>query len=129
MTERTYEPGEIVDIHIEDARVVECKGGSLAFEYAVIRSEGGVNARSQVQHDADNVRITRLLPAIAPKNGELWRDATGRHWLAAAVDDPTSTFHGQVRLFRPGCGAAGVAVSHVHQHDGPLTPVYRDGES
>lgn len=121
----TYLPGEIVDILVEDARVVEHRGGSLSFEYD---SAPFGSVRSSIQTEANHVSIKRILPAESPKPGELWQDATGRRWLAAAVDDLAIDVQ-TVRLFGPGAGPAGVDVSQIHHRDGPLIPVYREGEA
>jgi hypothetical protein len=116
MTEPKYQRDEIVDITIRGARVVECKGGSLGYEYATVGNEHAVYASAEIQHEADSATITRVVPAAgAPMPGELWQDSRGMRWLVTATG----------KLHDGGTGAPRLA-SDVHRVHGPLVPVYRD---
>lgn len=111
----TYQSGEIIDITIRGARVLNCDGGSLVYEY----SEGGRTDREEVQYEFSAVEITRLLPPDPPKPGEVWRDNRGRNWLAVEARS------GEVRLHDGGTGGDW-PVTQVHGTYGPLEPVHRD---
>jgi hypothetical protein len=115
-----YQPGEIVDIVIRGARVLNCDGGSLVYEYR----EGARTDREEVQHEFSAVEITRLVPAEGPpKAGELWEDAHGVRYLA-------TEYAGGIRLHSGAPGGTGYEVAFLHHHYGPIKRVLaaRDDE-
>lgn len=116
----TYQRGELVDIVIRGARVLNCDGGSLVYEY----SEGARTDREEVQYEFSTVEITRLVPAEGPpKPGELWEDAHGVRYLAIE-------YAGGVRLHSGAPGGTGYEAAYVHHTYGPIKRVLaaRDDE-
>lgn len=83
----TYVPGEIIDITIKGARVVEvCRhgdgnGDDLRFTY---EAKDGHASHSAVWADAPGVTVERVAPAEwPPQPADLWRDREGDLWFAA----------------------------------------------
>ncbi|MFI6813737.1 hypothetical protein ACIBG7_15055 [Nonomuraea sp. NPDC050328] len=82
-----FVPGEIVDITIKGARVVEvCRhgdgnGDDLRFRY---ESKTGESWPSAIWADAPGVTVERVAPEEwPPQPGDLWRDGRGNLWFAA----------------------------------------------
>ncbi|GII88217.1 hypothetical protein Ssi03_62070 [Sphaerisporangium siamense] len=119
MTEPNYQPNEILDITIRNARVIEGDGGRLVYEYSTIGRDDPTYARAAIQPWADSVTITRVMPAAGePRLGDLWKDVRGVLWLAVQRT-------GGVQLHDGGTGGPW-PITQVQGTYGPLALVYRD---
>lgn len=64
------QPGDVVDVEIRGARVVEAAGDYLSFDYG----DGGEHFRTGVRVDAESVEVSHVASAQwPPMPGEVWR--------------------------------------------------------
>lgn len=123
-----YQPGDIVRIVIENARVTEiCRhgdgnGDDLRFTY---EAKDGDQWPSAVWAQAPGVFVERVAPAEwPPKPGDLWRDRLGSVWFAFFGLDAREVF------FIPADPVSGPLTtpspSLVLEKSGPLTLVHRE---
>lgn len=78
-----YKVGEVVDITIKGARIIEVSGQSIVYTYPGLHTL----ARSAVAPDAEAVTVERVAPAEwPPRKGDLWRDRQGDLWFARIAD-------------------------------------------
>jgi hypothetical protein len=80
---RRFVPGEVVDVHIDQAQVVTCAPHDGEAEHLVLEFRSGV--RVTVDASATWVRINRRVPADGmPRPGEIWEDRLGGRWFVIA---------------------------------------------
>ncbi len=122
----TYQPGEIVDVTIRGARIMEPRPGLdhiLTLAYA--QAEPGVWATISLTRPADDtVTIERVAPAEwPPQPGDLWRDRVGELWFVHhAPHQPKGPLWG-----RTTGGARWTDIAEwLAKDNGPLTLVHRE---
>ncbi|MGR6922650.1 hypothetical protein ACU635_51065 [[Actinomadura] parvosata] len=116
----TYQPGELIDITIEDATVLDADENGMQVEY---QTSDGHAVRCAIPF-GKHVHVKRLVPADGPpKAGELWEDAHGVRYLAIE-------YGGGIRLHSGAPGGTGYEAAYVHHNHGPIKRVLaaRDDE-
>ena len=81
----TYQPGEVVDIRIKDARIADCWPDDIG-ETVFVNLELPDDGRVAIHTSMSGLAITRRVPADGmPRPGEVWADRHDHVWFAAGV--------------------------------------------
>lgn len=127
----SYQPGEIVDITIKGARVIDAaetahRAGSAVHEVLVFRyaDDSDETMGRVVYTAAKGVSVERVAPAEwPPQPGDLWRDRDGTLWFAVEEKGhhPAGLMCDSSQVWNP---------AEVGANWSPLTLVHRedDGE-
>lgn len=117
-----YQPGDIVDITIRGARVVDIyrpddgKGENLRFTYT---ARDGEQWPCAVWAQAPSVVIKQADPfGWPPRHKDVWRDRNGTLYLVV------ETHRGDLLMNGTDCGRHGI--DYVARAHGPLTLVHRE---
>lgn len=122
-----YQPGEIVNVEIEGARVVGVGDAGLGPYLRIAVTVNGHEGVSGVLVAADGVTVTSVAPATPtlpaewpPQPGDLWRDASGCLLFARDL------FEGDVSM-APEAGICDEETpASAWETFGPLTLVHRE---
>lgn len=124
-----FKPGEVVDITIKGARIVEHVGTSLAFEYlSDPRDAAGrvIYSRGNVRADAHSITVERVAPAEwPPQAGDVWRDRHGSPWFAVDIHDIDETDVPEIVMVLAYEGARRPP-EEFNQIGGPVVLVHRE---
>ncbi|MFY1595422.1 hypothetical protein [Micromonospora sp. WMMD737] len=138
-----FEPGELVDVTIRAARVIETQPGTVGLTYGPTNGafgQDGVIGIIKLHRHAD-VTITRVAPAEwPPQPDDVWRDRLGVHHFGVSYSpdyDDKADAEGigpdgtRVILVASGgdsscrLNAPWYRPERINQQSGPLTLVYR----
>ncbi|MEU3452104.1 hypothetical protein ABZ671_00475 [Micromonospora sp. NPDC006766] len=125
-----FRPGELVDVVIRAARVIEPRHtDDTALTLAYAEPQPGIFATLCIDHfDAKRVEITRVAPAEwPPQPGDLWRSAFGRLWFVYSYVNGEGR---REQRFTPAddraYGGNPCTPEALLSQEGPLTLVHRE---